>query len=700
MKQKQLEYMIDGMDCADCALKIENSIRKLDGIKKFRVNFMSQKLVIEDHTISDIDHILIKTIKKSGYSLRPVSKKRSESLSFSQNLIPLIISGIFLLAGGVLRFNHFPGEITISLLTIAIILGGYKIAMKAYSELKSLRPGINLLMTIAVIGAGIIGEWTEAAAVVFLFALAEWLESFSLDKARKSIESLLKLVPEMAIVLQDGRELSLPVEDVKSGQIVLIKPGMRLPLDGLVIHGDSYIDQSPVTGESQPVFKHKGDKVFAGTLNQFGALEVQVTANSDDTVLAGIIKLVEKAQSEKAPIQSFVEKFSGYYTPAVVAMAFMVAVIPPLLWNQPFSEWFYRSLVLLVISCPCALVISTPVAIVSALSHAARKGILIKGGNYLEVFDRITAIAFDKTGTLTYGTPVVEKFMVLNEHRENELLSFAISLESKAEHPIAESICNYARQKGIEAQQVESFKIIPGLGVSGMIDGQTINIGNARYFDEVLPLQKQILPDPGGEKTRVYIGNGERVFGYFDIADQIRENAYETVNKLKSAGVDKIIMMSGDHQNVAKNMARHVGIDILHAELMPEDKVRLIETLAQKYGQVCMVGDGVNDAPALAKATVGIGMGQTGSDVTLETADIVLMHDDLAMIPHLKSLSSATVARIRENIAIALGLKLIFLVLAVPGLATLWMAVFADMGASLIVIFNSLRLIRFTDKKA
>ncbi|MGD9899437.1 MAG: heavy metal translocating P-type ATPase, partial [Calditrichaceae bacterium] len=614
-------------------------------------------------------------------------------------LIPILISGFFLLTGGVLRYNHFPGELTVILLTIAIILGGYKIAIKAYTELKSLRPGINFLMTIAVIGAVIIGEWTEAAAVVFLFALAEWLESFSLDKARKSIESLLRLVPEMAIVLQDDRELSIPVEDVKSGQIILIKPGMRLPLDGFVIHGDSYIDQSPVTGESQPVFKQKGDKVFAGTLNQYGALEIEVTADSDDTVLAGIIRLVEKAQSEKAPIQSFVEKFSGYYTPAVVAMAFLVAVIPPLLWNQSFSEWFYRSLVLLVISCPCALVISTPVAIVTALSHAARKGILIKGGNYLEVFSRIKAMVFDKTGTLTYGLPAVEKVVCLNGYTENQLLSFALSLESRAEHPIAESICDYARQKGIESQRVDSFKIVPGLGVSGMVEGQTISIGNARYFNELLPKQKQIIPDPDGEKTRVYIGNGEQLFGYFDISDQMRENAYDTVKQLKSTGVDKIIMMSGDHQDVAKNMARHVGIDIFHAELMPEDKVRLMETLTKKYGQVCMVGDGVNDAPALAKATVGIGMGQIGSDVTLETADIVLMHDDLAMIPHLKSLSRATVATIRENITIALGLKLVFLILAIPGFATLWMAVFADMGASLIVIFNSLKLIRFTDKK-
>ncbi len=698
-KSQQSTLIVEGMDCADESRPIENRLSKIDGIEDIQFNLLKNELMLQ-HSIpvSQIQEEL----KELGFTSRLKGQiDTQESISFWQkhrSFILTALSGIFICLGLILQFTRADYKISLALFIAAILSGGFQIAQKGLKEARNLRLGMNFLMSLAVIGAMFIGEWTEAAMVVFLFALAQLLETYSMNRARKSIQSLMELAPNTALLKTPQGLETVPVDEVDVGAPIIIKPGVRIPLDGIVSEGFSTVNQAPITGESKPIEKTVGNEVFAGTINHQGSLEVQVTQKATDSVLARIIRLVEQAQAQKAPTQSFVEKFARYYTPAVVSIAVLVAIVPPLLFGAMFTEWFYRALVLLVISCPCALVISTPVTIVSGLANAARNGVLIKGGVFLENFNKVKALAFDKTGTLTLGKPVVQQIIALNNYSENDILKIAASLESRSEHPIGLAIVEYAKSGNIQPVDIQNFQSLTGKGVRAEIDGSGYVLGNHRLFEENGWCEERVhrkLKDiEKHRKTAVMVGNEHQILGIIAIGDEIRQDTAKVIQVLHEAGIPKIVMLTGDNQMTAEAIAKSLNIDDIQAELLPADKVTAVKNLTQTYDTVAMVGDGINDAPALATANIGISMGASGSDTALETADIALMKDDLSKLTYLKKHSHKTVNIIKQNIFVALFLKVLFFGLAIPGLATLWMAVFADMGASLMVIFNGLRALK------
>lgn len=685
---------IEDLDCADEALPIEAHLKKIAGIQSIRFNLLSHHLFIE-HTLST--NQIIHELRKIGFEAKQISgdKIQNDSLKNSRLLVSTIFSGFIVGIGFFLELNDFPKWSFITAFALSILIGGAPIFRKGLAEARNFRLGMNFLMSIAVIGAMFIDEWSEAAVVVFLFILAQLLESYSIDRARNSIKSLLKLTPNIALKKTGQSYEKFPVEQINPEDVIVILPGDRIPLDGTVVAGESTVNQAPITGESMPVSKRMDDTVFAGTINERGTLEVKVTKPASETLLSRIIHLVEEAQSQKAPTQAFIEKFARYYTPAVVSLAVCLAALPPLLGWGVFSEWFYRALVLLVISCPCALVISTPVTIVSSLTNAARQGILIKGGAFLEEFHQLKAIAFDKTGTLTHGKPQVKKVYPLNHHSEAELLQIAGSIEARSEHPLARAIVDFANENKIELQPISDFEAITGKGARAKVNDETFYIGHHRIFEENGWCEEEVHPRlnviENRSQTAVMIGNSKSIIGVIAIADQVREGAKPAISELQATGLEHVTMLTGDNPSTARSIAQQLGIQSFKAELLPEDKVNYIHELKEKFGKVAMVGDGINDAPALAAASIGISMGTSGTDTALETADIVLMKDDLSKLAYLKKLSKKTIRIIKQNIFIALFLKGIFVILAIPGLATLWMAVFADMGASLIVITNGLR---------
>jgi Cd2+/Zn2+-exporting ATPase len=581
---------------------------------------------------------------------------------------------------------------------LAILAGGWHVAPRAWLALKRLRPDMNLLMTIAVLGAIGIGEWFEAATVAFLFSLSLALESWSVGRARRAVSALLDLAPPTARVRRSrGMEEVVPAGSVSPGALFVVHPGERIPLDGRVRGGGSEVNQAPITGESVPVSKETGDEVFAGTINGHGTLEVESTRRAEDTTLARIIRMVEEAQSRRAPAEQWVERFARVYTPAVMALAFLVMVVPPLAFGGDWGDWFYRALVLLVIGCPCALVISTPVSVVAGLAAAAHHGVLVKGGLFLEIPARLKALAFDKTGTLTTGAPRVVDVVPLNGHGERDLLARAAALEARSGHPLARAIVSHARERGIEVLPPESFQVLPGRGATARIGGREVWLGSHRYLvergqdSEEIRLQLDALSGAG--RTAVVFGTGDHVCGVIAVADAVRAEARETVQALHREGL-KLLMLTGDNQGTAAAIARETGIDEVRAELLPADKVAAVADLVAAYGTVAMVGDGVNDAPAMARATLGIAMGAAGSDAAIETADVALMSDDLTRLPWLVRHSRRTLAVIRQNIGFSLAVKAAFVVLTFAGAASIWAAIAADMGASLLVIGNGLRLLR------
>lgn len=617
-------------------------------------------------------------------------------------------SGILLAAG--FAFGHLlhRENLETALFVLAILAAGVPLLPQAVKAAVRLRPDMNLLMVVAVVGAAAIGEWHEGATVIFLFSVAEALEHFSLDRARAAIRKLLDLAPRVALVKRhtDGGEVevSVPVEEVDIGEVIVIKPGEKIPLDGEVLAGSSTVNEAPLTGESMPKDKTGGDTVFAGSLNGQGAMEVQVTRHGTDTTLARLIRMVEEAQEQRAPSQRFVDRFALRYTPMVLAGAVVVAIGPPLFFGQPFADWFYRALVLLVIACPCALVISTPVAIVSGLASAARRGVLIKGGVYLEQAGKLGAIAFDKTGTLTRGVPEVSEVVPLNGHTAADVLRIAAALESRSEHPLGQAVLRKAAAEGIAAPDVEDFEAIPGKGGRGRVEGRRFTLGSGRLFEE-LGLRggavSHVIDRLQAEgKTTILLGTDDEdrgdghVCGVLAVADEVRPEAAEVVAHLRPHCTKHTVMLTGDNEGTARAVAGQLGIEDYRAQLLPQDKVAVVRELLARYGRVAMVGDGINDAPALATATVGIAMGAAGSDAALETADMALMADDLTRLPFAIHLSRQTLRVVRFNVTFALAVKAVFLVLAVTGNATLWMAVAADMGASLLVVANSLRLLR------
>jgi Cd2+/Zn2+-exporting ATPase len=587
---------------------------------------------------------------------------------------------------------------------IAITAGMLRVVPKAWQAARSLRPDMNLLMTIAVLGAIGIGEWFEAASVAFLFALALLLEGWSVGRARRAIESLLDLAPETARVrdLESGQVIEERIEDVPIGALVLVRPGDRVPLDGEVVAGSTSIDQSPITGESMPVLKAIGDEVFAGTVNVDGAFEMTSTRAASQTTLARIVSLVEDAQANRAPSERWVERFARRYTPSVLVLALAVAILPPLIFGQEWSPWFYNALVLLVIACPCALVISTPVSIVAGLAAAARAGVLIKGGAFLEAPAGWKVVAFDKTGTLTLGRPRVQRIVPLDAHSENELLGLAAALESESTHPLARAIVEAAEERSVPFEAAPESTLLPGKGSEGLIDNRRYWIGSHRLLIErvagsernhqrALSLAAEL---EGSGQTVVAVGSDTHVCGLLTLKDEIRDSARPALEALRVSGIGRIVVLTGDNRQAAASIGEALGVDDVRAELLPEDKLKAVRALRAEHGEVAMVGDGVNDAPAMAASSCGIAMGAAGTDVALETADIALMSDDLGRLPWLVGHSRRTLAVVRQNIGFALGVKVVFLGLTLAGAATLWMAIAADMGASLLVIFNGLRLLR------
>jgi Zn2+/Cd2+-exporting ATPase len=552
-------------------------------------------------------------------------------------------------------------------------------------------------MSAAALGAAFIGEWLEGATVVWLFALGTTLQNMSLEKTRDSIRNLMNLAPSEAWIKVGSQLMKKPVEEVSVGDILVVKPGDRIPLDGEIVTGESSVNQAPITGESIPVDKQAGDTVYAGTINENGSLEVKVTKLVEDTTISKIIHLVEEAQEQKAPTQAFIDKFAGIYTPIVFVLALVVMVIPPLLNFGTWGEWFYKGLELLVVACPCALVISTPVAIVSAIGNAAKNGVLIKGGTFLEKAGAINAIAFDKTGTLTEGKPNVSQINALRTS-EDELLSIALTLEEYSTHPIAQTIVRYANDKGIQAKQGELFKSIVGKGVQATIGGEVYYAGNPRLFDEMeIPLgeAKASVEDLHSKgKTVVIIGTRKEIIGVISVADTIRTTTVNALNGLKKAGVNQVVMLTGDNEGTAKMISKETSVNRYFAELLPEDKVEAIKQLQREGHNVAMVGDGINDAPALATADLGIAMGGAGTDTAMETADIVLMADNLEKLPHTINLSRKALSIIKQNIWFSLIVKFVALALIFPGWLTLWLAVLSDTGAAIIVILNALRLVK------
>jgi len=616
------------------------------------------------------------------------------------------VSGVLLTAGA--ASGWFGAEVAALVLFLSsIALAIVDPARRAWRAVRLRVLDINVLMVIAVLGAGALGDWFEAAAVVWLFGVSQWLEGFSMDRARHAIRALLTLSPTMALVRRGGRDEHVPADDVRVGEIVVVRPGDRMPVDGVVRAGESVVDEASITGESWPVEKTPGTGVFAGTINGSGALDIEATRVAADSTLARIIHMVEDAQSRRAPVQTFVDRFARRYTPAVVILAVVLAVIPPIVlggaagWSREFAIWSYRALALLVVACPCALVISTPVSMVSALAAAARAGVLIKGGAHLERLGSIKCVAFDKTGTLTEGRVTVTDVLGVDGVATNGVLAVAAALESRSEHPIGRAIVSHARGAGLDVAPGESFRSLPGFGAEATVAAAPAVVGSHRLFEDrrmcTPGLHDRIELVEGRGATPVLVSHRGEALGVIGLTDVLRAGGRAAVVRLREAGVTHVALLTGDSRANARIVLESAGLDEAHAELLPADKVEAVRRLRAEHGAVAMVGDGINDAPALAAADIGIAMGVAGTGVAIETADIALMSDDLNKLSWAMRLSRATLSNIRLNVGLALGLKLVFVGLAAAGVATLWMAVLADTGASLLVTANSLRLLAMRD---
>lgn len=693
-------YRIPSMDCASEEGEIRHALAGIPGVRSLGFQLSARTLRID--APADVLPRALDAIRQAGFDPQPIAPQEQDDdhAPMAKGLWRMGASLLLAIAAELLDF--FAPETLLykgagmALAAVAIWLAGFSTYRKGLTALRQGRLNISALMTVAVTGAFLIGQWPEAAMVMALYAIAELIEARAVDRARNAIKSLLELTPDTAEVRQpDGQWKELAAADVALEAIVRVKPGARIPLDGVVVAGNSAINQAPVTGESMPVDKVTGDLVFAGTINGMGALEVRVTAAASNTTLARIIQAVEQAQGSRAPTQQFVDRFAAIYTPAVFALAVAVALLTPWLMGLSWMEALYKALVLLVIACPCALVIATPVTVVSGLASAARRGILIKGGGYLEDAHKIKAIALDKTGTITEGKPKLVATEVLpSPIPRAQVLQWASRLAGESDHPVSKAIA-----QGLERSngQLEQFTALLGRGVQARTDGQTLILGNHRLIEErglcSPAIEARLAEHEAQGRTVTLLAMDSQVLALFAVADTIKESSREALAELHALGV-RSVMLTGDNQATAQTIARQAGIDDARGNLLPEDKLTAIEDLQTRYGATAMTGDGINDAPALARANIGIAMGAAGTDTAMEAADVVIMNDDLRRIPELIRLSRRTRSVLWQNIVLALGIKSVFLVLSVLGSATMWMAVFADMGASLIVVFNGLRLLR------
>ncbi|SFC81917.1 Cd2+/Zn2+-exporting ATPase [Bacillus sp. OV322] len=699
--EKQI-YRVSGFTCAGCANTFEKNVRRIDGVEDAKVNFGALKITVYGQaTISEIEKAgsfeQIKVVPEG-------EKAENQRVPFYKRHAAVMLSILFALIG--YFFQGIYGENSMAAVTAygaGILLGGYRLFNAGLKNLFKLDFDMKTLMTIAIIGAAVIGDWREGAVVVILFAVSEVLESYSMIKARQSIRSLMEIAPKKAVVKRNDIEITIDVEDIEVGDVMIVKPGQKIPMDGIILKGTSSVNQAAITGESLPVSKTVSDEVFAGSLNSEGLLEIKITKRAEDTAIAKIIHLVEEAQGERAPSQSFIEKFAKYYTPIIMFISLLVMTLPPLIAGGSWGEWVYQGLSVLVVGCPCALVISTPVAIVTAIGNAAKKGVLIKGGVFLEEMGSLKSIAFDKTGTLTKGHPAVTDIMILNEEFDaNEIFSNLAALEYRSQHPLSSAILKKAKELNLDFQgiEVEEFSAQAGKGIYGTINGEKYIAGKPDIFHKGLlqQLEDRILKMQKQGKTVMLMGSQTSILAIIAAKDEVRDNVREVIQKLKELGIEKTVMLTGDNSSAASVIAAEAGISESKAELMPQEKMDYINKL-QKTGKTAMVGDGVNDAPALAAAAVGISLGGAGTDTALETADVVLMADDLIKLPFAIKLSRKTLWVIKQNIAFSIGIKLLALLLVIPGWLTLWIAIFADMGATLIVTANSLRLLRVQEKK-
>jgi Cd2+/Zn2+-exporting ATPase len=694
-------FRIEAMDCPTEQTLIQNKLGKLEGVQQLEFNLINRVLGVTHDLPSDAP--IIKAIESLGMQadpLTPGQKPETNDLPApAKPWWPLALSGVTALGAEVIHFtNAAPNWVVALMALVSILSGGLGTYKKGWIALKNRNLNINALMSIAVTGAVLIGQWPEAAMVMFLFTVAELIEAKSLDRARNAIGGLMQMAPEQATVQQaDGSWQVQAVKAIALGARVRVRPGERVGLDGDVVAGRSTIDQAPITGESLPVEKTVGDKVFAGTINQAGELEYTVTAAADHSTLARIIHAVEQAQGSRAPTQRFVDQFSKIYTPAVFILALAVAVIPPLFMGAAWFDWIYRALVLLVVACPCALVISTPVTIVSGLAAAARKGILVKGGVYLEGGYKLDYLALDKTGTLTHGKPVQTDYVALDPTVESTAPALAASLAARSDHPVSRAIANAAVDKQLAPQVVDNFEALGGRGVRGDIGGQTYHLGNHRLVEDLglcsPELEEKLFALEKQGKSVVLLLDSTGPLALFAVADTVKDSSREAIRELHDLGI-KTLMLTGDNVHTAEAIAAQVGMDQARGDLLPEDKLQAIEDLYTLGHRVGMVGDGINDAPALARAEIGFAMAAAGTDTAIETADVALMDDDLRKIPAFIRLSRQTSSILKQNIALALVIKAIFLGVTFAGFATMWMAVFADMGVSLLVVFNGLRLLR------
>ena len=707
-----LVLRIENMDCPTEEALIRSKLAALPGVSTLDFNLMQRKLTV-GHTLGDpaaietaLGDIGMQSVRMDAAELAAGAQtSASHPPTVSRKQWWLMGAGIVAAASAEAIAWSTGQEASwpvIALALVAIAASGIETYKKGWIALSNFNLNINALMAIAVTGAVAIGQWPEAAMVMVLFSIAEMIEALSLDRARNAIRGLMAMTPDKAAVKQaDGAWLDLDAAGIAIGSVVRVKPGERIPLDGVLVAGQSSVNQAPITGESIPVAKAVGDAVFAGTINQTGSFEYRVTAVQTNSTLSRIIKAVEDAQGSKAPTQRFVDRFAKVYTPIVFLIALSVALIPPLAFGLAWMPWIYKALVLLVIACPCALVISTPVTVVSALAAAAKAGILIKGGAYLEAGGKLKSIALDKTGTITQGKPVVTDVVPLSGDAATGL-RLAAALAQRSDHPVSAAVSAHwqAQSNGAapeEADEVNQFTAITGRGTKGRIEGRWYHLGNHRLVEELgicnAATETALNKLEAEGKTAVVICDETMPLAVIGVADTVRETSREAVAELHALGV-RTVMLTGDNPHTAAVIAGNVGIDDARGNLLPEDKLAAIEDELKRFGAVGMVGDGINDAPALARASIGFAMGAAGTDTALETADVALMDDDLRKIPQFIRLSVRTASILKQNIGIALGIKAVFLALALTGSATLWMAVFADMGASLIVVFNGLRLLR------
>ncbi len=683
-------FRVRGIDCASCADVITRSLNQVDGVGEVRVDVLKGEVRVQATAPRDQ---LAAAIEKAGH---PVMSDQGEMPARPRGpLIAAAISGVTLALGLVLGWMHQAPVIAQGGLLIAMVAGGWFVFPRGLHAIRSRALDMHALMSIAGIGALLVGEWGEAASAMFLFAIARLLEEWAVGRARGAIAALMQITPAEASLITIEGDKVVPVSQIAVGKRIRIRPGERVPLDGKILQGHSALDESPITGESMPAEKGPGDEVFAGAINRHGSLEVRTTKPANDTTLARILHRVEEAQAARAPVQTEVERFARIYTPVVVGLGALLAIVPPLLGLSGWSESLIRALTLLVIACPCALVISTPVTVVSGLTGMARSGALLKGGAQLESLARITTVAFDKTGTLTQGIPAVTDVIPVDSRDESEVLRLAAAVERHSEHPLARAVVHAAESRGLQSIEATGFTALPGRGARASVAGVALSLGNRRLCDEQGSCRDGVHDLMGRMelegKTPILLAEGTTPLAVLGVADRVRSTARNAITELRHAGIRHVVMLTGDGERVAKPIGDAVGVDEVRARLLPEEKHAAVLALEKGGERVMVVGDGINDAPALAAATVGVAMGAAGTHIALETADVVLMGDDLALLAPLVRRARRALRIVRQNIAIAIGLKVIFLGLAAVGQATLWMAVMADMGASLLVIANGLR---------